>query len=268
MVLLDMLAGEGAHELTVVHFDHGIRDDSAADARFVEALARQYGAEFVTRREELGKDASEELARTRRYEFLRAEAKKRGATIVTAHHADDIIETIAINISRGTGWRGAAVLDSSIIYRPLLSLTKESIRTYARGKRLEWVEDSTNAETKYLRNRIRRLVAENLSEDKRQKIIEIWKRQIALKAQIDAEILPLISNDGEYSRYFFAQIDDESAGELLRAAVLVRGGESPTRPQVARALIAIKTAKVHSVYELGARTNLRFTARTFIVETP
>jgi tRNA(Ile)-lysidine synthetase-like protein len=268
VVLLDMLAAEGTHELTVAHFDHGIREDSAADARFVEALAVQYSAEFVTRREELGKDASEDLARTRRYEFLRSEAKKRGAIIVTAHHADDIIETIAINISRGTGWRGAAVLDSPIIYRPLLSLTKESIRTYARSKRLEWVEDSTNAETKYLRNRIRRLVAEKLNEDTRQKIIDIWKRQIALKAQIDAEILPLISRDGEYSRYFFAQIDDESAGELLRAAVLVRGGESPTRPQVARALIAIKTAKVHSVYELGARTNLRFTARTFIVETP
>jgi len=268
VVLLDMLAGEGEHELIVAHFDHGIREDSAADARFVEALAKHYNLEFVGTREELGQGASEELARTRRYEFLRNEAKKRGATIATAHHADDIIETIAINISRGTGWRGVAVLDSPAIYRPLLSLTKESIRTYARSKRLEWVEDSTNAETKYLRNRIRRLIAEKLSDEQRDTILAVWKRQIGLKAQIDLETLTFVESDGEYSRYFFAQIDDGVASELLRAFVLVRGGESPTRPQAARALIAIKTAKPHSVYELGARTNLRFTARTFIVETP
>lgn len=268
VVLLDMLAGEGGHELTVAHFDHGIRGDSAADARFVEALARSYGADFVTRREELGENASEELARARRYEFLQGEAKKRGATIVTAHHAGDIIETIAINISRGTGWRGAAVLDNPAIYRPLLPLTKEKIRMYAGSKRLEWVEDSTNAERKYLRNRMRGLIAENLNDEQREAILAIWKRQVGLKMQIDLEVLPFIHQDGEYSRYFFAQIEDDAACELLRAFILVRGGEGPTRPQAARALIAIKTAKPHSVYEVGARINLRFTTRTFIVETP
>jgi tRNA(Ile)-lysidine synthetase-like protein len=268
VVLLDMLAGEGKYELVVAHFDHGIRDDSAADARFVEALAHKYGIDFVMRREELGKNASEELARMRRYEFLQSEAKKHGATIATAHHADDVIETIAINISRGTGWRGVAVLDNPAIYRPLLSLTKEKIRTYARSKRLEWVEDSTNAETKYLRNRIRRLIAEKLNDEQRQEVLATWKRQVGLKAQINVEVLPFIHQDGEYSRYFFTQVEDNAASELLRAFILVKGGEGPTRPQASRALIAIKTARPHSVYEVGARTKLRFTTRTFIVETP
>ena len=55
VVLLHMLVQEGEHDLTVAHFDHGIRDDSAADARFVEELAAQYGLPYVGKREELGK---------------------------------------------------------------------------------------------------------------------------------------------------------------------------------------------------------------------
>ena len=71
VVLLDMLAKKGEHELVVAHFDHGIRPESDADARFVWALAQCYGLPCEVRREELGAGASEELARARRYAFLR-----------------------------------------------------------------------------------------------------------------------------------------------------------------------------------------------------
>src|SRR5690606_16183672 len=96
VVLLDKLASEGTHELVVAHFDHGIRKESFLDAQFVERLSKKYGVPFETRREELGKYASEELARERRYAFLREMAAKHDATIVTAHHMNDIAETIAI----------------------------------------------------------------------------------------------------------------------------------------------------------------------------
>ena len=124
VVLLDMVAQEVAPQrLIVAHFDHGIRPESADDAAFVKSLAKQYGLTFETKREELGANASEELAREHRYAFLRDVAKRYSATIMTAHHADDIIETIAINMTRGTGWRGLAVLDSPGIERPLLDKT-------------------------------------------------------------------------------------------------------------------------------------------------
>ena len=89
VVLLHMLAHRPDIELVVAHFDHGIRDYSVADAQFVKELADSYGLPFESRREKLGKQASEDLARSRRYAFLRSVADKHQAKIMTAHHADD-----------------------------------------------------------------------------------------------------------------------------------------------------------------------------------
>lgn len=266
MVLLHQLVGQGQHELIVAHFDHGIREDSAADARFVEAAARQYGLEFVGERAELGPGASEELARQYRYGFLERMAEKYQAVIVTAHHADDVVETIALNIARGTGWRGLSVLDRSAVLRPLLMLSKQQIRDDALKYRLEWVEDATNAETMYARNRMRRLVAQYLTPEQYHGLMAAWQRQRHIRRAVDHELAKWIQPTPEYSRYLFIMIDETVAYELLRAVVLWAGGVSPLRPQCERALLAIKTAQVGTVYELGGGTRLRFTRHSFIVE--
>jgi tRNA(Ile)-lysidine synthase len=266
VVLLDMLAREHEHELIVAHFDHGIRTDSAADARFVEALAHRYGLEFVTTRAELGAGASEEIARRYRYAFLQHQAAKHEATIVTAHHADDVIETIALNLARGTGWRGVAVLDREDVARPLLHLTKQQIRDYALEHRLEWVEDSTNGEVVYFRNQLRRLIARQLTEKDKRATLGLWSEQCRLRREIDGEAKKFLGAENSYSRYFLTNIDHTVACELLRAAVLRVSGSGPTRPQCERALLAIKTAKAGTVFEIGGAVRLRFLQRTFIVE--
>jgi tRNA(Ile)-lysidine synthase len=208
------------------------------------------------------------VARNRRYAFLRKAARDHEATIVTAHHGDDIVETIAINTMRGTGWRGLAVLNASDISRPLLRHTKQGIRDYALANRLEWVEDSTNASDRYLRNRLRRTITEKISSGDKRTIRALRQKQIALKTAISKEIDAFIQSEGEYSRYLFTQLESKLACELLRAALQAAGGTSPTRPQAERALIAIKTARPNTRYEVGEQVSLRFTARTFIVETP
>jgi tRNA(Ile)-lysidine synthase len=267
VVLLHKLVQDGGHELTVAHFDHGIRTDSAADARFVSALAAYYGLPFVMRREELGEKASEELARRRRYAFLREEAGKLDARLATAHHADDVVETIAINLLRGTGWRGLAVLDAADITRPLLTKTKQEIREYALDHRLEWVEDSTNGETRYLRNRLRRTITSLLSyEDKRQ-VLNAWQRQLRIKQEIDTELNELVEEHGQ-SRYFMTHIGFTEAYEFLRYVIRKESGISITRPQAERALIAIKTARPRTSYDIAEGVALWFTARTFVVKTP
>ena len=266
VVLLHQLVMAGEYELIVAHFDHGIRSDSAEDARFVAGLAAQYNLPFTTDREELGVSASEEQARSRRYGFLRAMAERYEATIVTAHHADDVIETIAINVRRGTGWRGAAVLDSPTVVRPLLQMTKRQIRDYALEHRLEWVEDNTNASGRYLRNRLRHKLCYAPSA-KKQALHAIRHRQLELKKAIDEEVSKYIQQK-EHSRYFFVQIDTQTAVELLRAIVVVAVMQSPTRPQLVRGLLAIKTARPGTSYEMGGSVTLHFTKRTFIVETP
>lgn len=268
VVLLHMLANYNDYEVLVAHFDHGIRSDSADDARFVEGLAAHYNLPFVTHREELGINVSEEIARNRRYAFLQDEAKKHEAMIATAHHADDIVETIAINLTRGTGWRGLAVFDGLSIARPLLHLTKKEIRQYASLHQLEWVEDSTNSETKYLRNRIRRKIATQLPGETKERVLTLRAAQMKLKISIDELLREYSNKRGEYERYFFIMIDQVVVIEVLRSIFIAANATSPARPQLERAAIAIRTARAGSTYEVGDGISLRFQARTFLVETP
>lgn len=257
--LLDMLARVPEHELIVAHFDHGIRDSSAEDAAFVERLAQRYEAPFEMLREELGEQASEELARRRRYRFLRKVAKKHGAKIVTAHHADDAVETVAINLNRGTGWRGLAVMDSDIS-RPLLQFTKDELHRYALQHGLEYREDETNAGDKYLRNRVRRKLGV-IDEVTKQRILALRRQQLATKRAIEEEVRGLVGDGPQYSRYFFTHVPSPIAAECLR--VVTEG--TLTRPQLQRALLAIKTGKAGSKYQAGTGTTLYFTTRNFTV---
>jgi tRNA(Ile)-lysidine synthase len=261
VVLLDMLSKQSDLELIVAHFDHGVRDDSAADAEFVAELARKYNLPFETKREELGVDASEELARDRRYEFLKTVAGKHGAQIVTAHHGDDVIETIAINLMRGTGWRGLGIMDSESITRPLTHTFKTEIREYAKNNNLQWREDSTNASDKYLRNRIR-AKSLNLENVQKLQLLDLWVKQKRVKKLINGEVAKLMGDGPEYSRYFFINIDTASAMECLRRITNVR----LTRPQMTLTLNAIKTILPNKTFQAGNGVKIEFTARNFTVE--
>ncbi len=256
VVLLDMLVRQSKYELVVAHFDHGIRKDSAEDARFVAALAKQYGLLFETRREELGAHASEDLARTRRYAFLHELAAKHGAIVTAGHHMNDIAETIAINVTRGTGWRGIACLASDI-YRPLLGVTKAEILQYAESRELAWREDSTNTSGQYLRNRLRPQLTD---EDTVLQLAALRMRQIELRSEIEQEVARLLAAD-TLERHLFVMVDSVVASELLRYATKGR----LTRPQRDRALLATKTARPGTVFEAGAGVSLHFTSRHFTV---
>ena len=264
VVLLHKLIQIGTHTLTVAHFDHGIRPASDADARFVKALTKLYDLPYESRREELGPKASEATARERRYLYLRHMANKHQATIATAHHADDLIETIAINLIRGTGWRGLAVFDSPTIERPLLPLTKRDIYDYALAHQLEWVEDETNATDVYLRNRVRSRIHQSVSLETRNRLMELWQAQRQLKHEIMDEEKSIIETDKPYSRYVFTHIDPVVASELLRFITK----QGITRPQAERALHTIKTARSGTVSQIGAGLQLTFTAGNFTVQTP
>lgn len=260
VVLLDMLVRAGQDGLVVAHFDHGIRDDSAADARFVEGLAVSYGLSFEMRREELGSAASEELARTRRYVFLQEVADRHGAQIATAHHMNDITETIAINLTRGTGWRGLAVLDRDAVARPLLGKTKQELIEYALEHQLEWCEDSTNNSDTYLRNRLRRKITD---EALVRRLAELRDKQVAIKKEVHEELMRVIGDASPpYSRYFLSQIETASAIECLQLLTHAQ----LTRPQAERLLLAIKTQKAGSQYDAGSGIKVRFTTRHFSLE--
>ena len=257
VVLLDMMTKMAGHDLVVAHFDHGIRDNSAEDAYFVSSLASQYGLTYSGKREELGKTASEALARNRRYLFLRELANAHGARIVTAHHLDDLVETVAINLKRGTGWRGLSVLDSDVL-RPLIDTPKQQLIQYALANGLVWHEDSTNASDAYLRNRVRRKTS-TISHDTKRQLRALHSHQKHLKTEIETETLKLVGSGPEFSRYLLTHVPQPAALECLR--LITKG--SLTRPQLARCLLAVKTAAAGSVYEAGSGVNIRFSTRHF-----
>jgi tRNA(Ile)-lysidine synthase len=262
VVLLDIMARKSDQGLIVAHFDHGIRQESAEDAAFVAALAQKYKAKYVTKRMELGPDASEEMARTNRYRFLKEVAEKEGAELVTAHHADDVVESIVINIVRGTGWRGLAVFGDTAIVRPLLAMRKQQLYEYACSHGLEWVEDATNLSDAYLRNRIRRSLTQ-LPSSRRAGLIQLWQTQRQLADDIDREVSAMEGS----SRHFLTMVDEASALELLRG-YLAKYSLALTRPQRRQLLHAIKTARPGTTLEAGGGVYVRFTLREFIVKYP
>ncbi len=190
VVLLDMLTKQPGLKLIVAHFDHGIRPDSSKDRIFVANLSQKYNVPFEYETGNLGTSASEDQARTARYAFLRRVRKKYNAdAIVTAHHQDDVIETMFINILRGTKQKGLISLASKTdIVRPLLAVSKRDITNYAKKHNLVWHEDSTNADTRYVRNWLRHTVLPRLSQADREHLVSLYEKTKAT----DAELLSLL----------------------------------------------------------------------------
>ncbi|MDX1765437.1 MAG: tRNA lysidine(34) synthetase TilS [Candidatus Saccharimonadales bacterium] len=193
--LLHALSKKDDLELLVAHVDHGIRKDSRADAKFVESLAKQYGLKFISTELTLGSQASEALARARRYEFLnKVREDNKADAIITAHHQDDLIETAMINMLRGTKRRGLSSLkDTKFIRRPLLQITKQKILEYAEKHDLNWREDPTNTDESVLRNYLRRNVLAKISSKQRENLLQNIKTAEVTNEEIDE----LISQAGQ-----------------------------------------------------------------------
>lgn len=156
MVLLHLLAQRPEIYLIVAHIDHGLRTDSGLDRRLVEETADVLGVPFRSLNANLIQ-ASEDKARKVRYEFLEAVRKETDArAIITAHHADDRLETSLFHAWRGAGATGLISLNSSAtLLRPLLGVSKNDLLDYARHQGIPWREDSTNTDITLQRNFIR-----------------------------------------------------------------------------------------------------------------
>lgn len=223
MVLLDRFVRNG-EDFAVAHFDHGVRKESARDAEFVKQKCAKLGVKCFISRGELGAKVSEEKARKARYKFLKSVASELGgAAIVTAHHKDDLLETIVMNLIRGTGWRGLAPM-SSRLKRPLIDSWKTEIVAEAIEQDLEWVEDETNYLARYFRNRVREELYRAGGEKKRQ-ILELYKKQKTLRDEIDKILKSKVFEGTErkvterqmvFDREFLVRMDERVAMEILR----------------------------------------------------
>lgn len=259
VVLLHKLVRANEARLVVAHIDHGLRPESGEDAQFVARLAGGYGLQFESTALQLGDQVSEEYARQGRWQFLRKIREKYHADyIVTAHHADDIVETMIINLKRGTGWRGIATLrETDEIKRPLLVMRKREIIDYAREHELQWREDATNQDERYLRNYVRHRIIPCMSDQQFRAWIQLHTRQLELREQIEREVglfSPVLS------RYHYVMWPDNSAREFLRASV-----GSLTRREFDRLLLFVRTARPQKQLALSNGKTLKMGVKRFIV---
>jgi tRNA(Ile)-lysidine synthase len=161
VALLDLLArSRDVHglELVVTHVDHGIHPDSGRVAEEVRKLADAYELRFEGGRLELGSDVGETAARQERYAWLEATRLRVGAQyIVTAHHADDQVETVLMRVLEGSGPAGLAAMApvNGCLIRPLLAFRRSQLLRYLEDGGLQGWIDPANADPRHLRSWIR-----------------------------------------------------------------------------------------------------------------
>ncbi|HET7442992.1 MAG TPA: tRNA lysidine(34) synthetase TilS, partial [Terriglobales bacterium] len=181
--------------ITVVHFNHKLRGpESDSDQEYVEQLARDYRLEFRSSSADVRKHAEvegisiETAARELRRDFFSEliGRKTSGGTaelvlgkIATGHTLDDQAETVLMRVVRGTGGRGLAGIhpraemeEGGVLVRPLLSTRRRELEQYLAAIGQQWKDDSTNAELKFTRNRMRHVVLPVLEREFNPAIVE------------------------------------------------------------------------------------------------
>lgn len=158
--------------LLCAHVNHMLRGAEAdADENFVREFCKARGLRLAVLKEDVARLAREkkigieECGRLVRYRFFHSLCTGEKDVIITAHNADDNVETVLMNLAGGTGLSGLCGIpyQRGAVVRPLLRVSREEIERYCHENRLTYVTDSTNAEDSYTRNRIRHRVLPELS---------------------------------------------------------------------------------------------------------
>lgn len=174
MVLLDLSRQYLSGRIAVAHVNYQLRgNDSNKDERLVSDYCNAHNIPFYARRiehdENFGPNVSgiQEKARQIRYNYFNTLLEANGYDyILTAHHQEDSVETLLLNLTRGSGLTGAKAIPASngVVIRPLLFATRSMIEAYATEYKIQFRDDVSNFTTKYHRNKIRLNVLPVLTE--------------------------------------------------------------------------------------------------------
>ena len=171
--------------LVVCHFNHSLRDDADRDEKFVKTQCEKYGLKFYSKKEDVllysneNKLSTEEGARFLRYKFFDEVKRIENLEyIATAHNKNDLAETVIMRILRGTGINGLIGIQSERgdLIRPILNFSRDEIEKYIEENNIPFVEDKTNFEELYLRNKIRLNLFPILKNEYNPKILDAISR--------------------------------------------------------------------------------------------
>lgn len=160
-------------QVICAHVHHNVRKESDEEKKFVERFCANNGVVFEWHKiEDYGDDNFHNEARSIRYNYFAKIVKKYNAKyLFTAHHGDDLIETILMRIVRGSTLRGYSGFSKVVnmgeytIVRPLINVTKDEILKYNKENKIEYVLDSSNFKDVYTRNRFRKYIVPALKKE-------------------------------------------------------------------------------------------------------
>lgn len=180
-VVFFILAKRQAFKLRAIHVNHSLRANANGDEAFVRGFCAALGVPLDTARVDVGKMARqtsrglEETGRDCRHDIFAKTLARSGCDyVLLAHHADDLSEDVFMRLTRGAGWPalgGMGAVEGKLL-RPLLRENPHNLKNLLRELKLTWREDESNADTRFKRNRFRRLIlpalrAENPRLDER-----------------------------------------------------------------------------------------------------
>ena len=217
-------------QLYILHFHHGLREESDEEARFVRNLSQRLNLKFhlrTTRDFQSETSGLQEKARNwRRAEALKLREEIRADSILTAHHAEDQLETWLLKWLRGahlSGLQGMSRFDPPFI-RPLLDFRKEVLSDFLKENGFEWREDASNQDSKYMRNRVKNELLPLLRTLSREgiesRIRDLDSQSRLLQKELESQYQIWLEKIGPVSELPISVIESES--EFLQQEILVR----------------------------------------------
>ena len=279
--------------LWVAHVHHGLQPEADGWLDFCAAQARRLGLPFLSRRlRQLpqGLDGGiEAWARDLRYRAVAEMAAEAGAAIaMTAHHANDQLETYRLRSLRGSGPLGLGAMRSGaplpgapqcLLLRPFLDVERRHLLAYARAHRLDWVDDPSNQDLRYARNRIRKEIEQALLRDPAslardlaaiggfQDAADAARRQAGedlacVRLRLEPQVSP-----APLSRAALARLPAERAAEALRLWLAESGARMPSRAKLAELMRQlVRAGSSHARLRHDGRWLLRYRDRIDVVE--
>lgn len=209
--LLAACASRWPGQVVAFHVHHGLQAAADDFERHCEAVCERLGVPLVVHRVDARHapgDSPEDTARRARYEAFAVMARAGDAqrppisSIALGHHADDQVETLLLALSRGAGLPGLSAMPACAkrnglsLYRPLLAVPAADIRAWLAQRDLSWIEDPSNGDARYTRNRIRAVLLPALEQAFPQ-FRATFARSIGHAAQAQQLLLELAAQDLE-----------------------------------------------------------------------
>ena len=263
-IVLAHVLKELGWNVQLAHVNYGLRGtDAIADCELVQKVAIQWGVPFFSIDVSGQKPTAgsvQEWARNVRYEWFSELSRDVGVQhVLVAHHADDQLETILLNLGRGTGLSGLKGMsasrslgENSVLVRPLLNVSREEIRVFAVHNGLEWREDASNLDVRYARNEVRA----ELAQMERGEYREFLESGMTLSRRVrdfyDSQMAPLQAlNSKSLSIEYFAELPQWLSGWLVLEYVNGLDPNAPRRKSVVRSIRSLALSKPGKAAQFG-----------------